>query len=133
MFSKVLFSTSYRGRICIFKKKSLASLCELGSILLLIQWSYEPGLKVVKLNCEVFPSFIRKHKEKMLSFFGGENGRMGEKRGRGEKKQNKWEKIKCCELTARLTRRNETLALSGTDGFVFPSENTHENFMCFYL
>lgn len=65
--------------------------------------------------------------------FWGENGRIGEKRGRGEKKQNKREKIKCCELTARLMRRNETLALAGTDCFVFPSTNTHENFTCFYL
>lgn len=68
----------------------------------------------------------------MLWCFLGEKGRMGEKRGREEKKQNKSEKIECCELT-RLMRRNETLGLSGTDGFVFPSRNTHENFTCFYL
>lgn len=69
-----------------------------------------------------------------MVFFGrkGKDGREKRKR-REEKKQNKSEKIECCELTTRLMRRNETLGLSGTDGFVFPSRNTHENFTCFYL
>lgn len=57
----------------------------------------------------------------------------GKERGRGEEKQNKGKKRKCCELIATLVRRNETLALSGTDSFIIPSTNTHESYTCFYL
>lgn len=62
----------------------------------------------------------------------GRKRRKGKRKGE-EEKQNRGKKIECCELTATLVRKNESLVLSGADSFIIPSTNTHENFTCLYL
>lgn len=86
MFSKVLFITLHRGRVCIFRKKNLAGLYLLCSILL-VQESHEPSLKVEKLCCEVFPFFIRKNENKMLRCYLEEKRRKGKEKGEGDKER----------------------------------------------